>query len=307
MRINLPEQSLPRIGREAAALRLPLERILVGYRGERANREETAVRRHYSMIRNVYNCYFYPGRDWVAEYRDLQGFTPEMFQLYLESGYYRQGERFYVPVCITCQECIAVRLPVEEYRASKSQRRIWRDNQDLRVVVAKPSFTEEKFRIYQQYHANTWGWSTEDPEQMERHLLRDWGESWEFSYYEGDRLLGFGIVDETPDSANSAYFVYDCDKKRGLGIFSLMWELEWCARRGKKFLYLGPYVALARCMDYKVSFRPFDFRLGDGSWQRFQDKDEAQREIVARSGGCRKGHPCSTQACEVAVPAPVAQ
>ena len=233
------------------------------------------MRRHFSLIRNVQNCYFYPGREWMAEYRELKGLTGELFELYLEAGYYRQGERFYIPVCTNCHECVSIRLPVQDFKPGKSQRRIWRQNQDLRVHVAKPTYTKAKLEMYQSYHAENWGWSTNDPEQLMRHMLRDWGGSWEFSYWEGDKLLGFGVVDETPTTANSAYFVYDCDKKRALGIFSLMYELEWCRQQGKEHLYLGPYVTLATCMDYKVMFRPFELRMRDGSWKRFESKEDA--------------------------------
>jgi len=236
------------------------------------------MNKNFSIIRNVENCFFYPGRMWMAEFRQIREMSGETFQSHLESGYFSRGMDFYKPICSTCQECIPVRLPVAEFRPSKSQRKLWRQNSNLEVRVAKPQYSEERLELYSHYHRDRWGWVSVEAEilrpHFQEHLIIDWGGAWEISYWLEGQLLGFGLVDETPEGANSRYFVYDPElgKARGLGIYSLMREIEWCKQRNKEYLYLGMYVASSPSMSYKVDFRPFELRLPGGAWVRVEDR-----------------------------------
>ncbi|CAN0227522.1 unnamed protein product, partial [Phaeothamnion confervicola] len=229
----------------------------------------SGVGKSFAFIRNLPGCYFYPAQNWTAEYRQVAELSAEEHERHMEAGYFRQGQSFYTTVCDTCQECIPIRIPVGAFRPHKSQRRILRDNADLRVEVRKPSFSLAKFQLFQKYQKERWNMPVQHPEELFHYMLTDWGGAWEFSYWEADRLLGFGILDEMPDSGNSRYFVYDCEKARGLGIFSLLQELEWCQQHGKTHLYLGMYVPSHPSMDYKASFRPFELRLRPDGWMRF--------------------------------------
>lgn len=249
------------------------------------------MNKNFSIIRNVENCFFYPGRVWMAEFRQIAGMSGASFQSHLESGYFSRGLDFYKPICSTCQECIPVRLPVAEFRPSKSQRKVWRQNSDLEVRVAKPSYSDQRLDLYARYHRNRWGWVSVEAEilrpHFQEHLIIDWGDAWELSYWLDGQLMGFGLVDETPQGANSRYFVYDPDLgKRGLGIYSLMREIEWCQRRSKEYLYLGMYVASSPSMSYKVDFRPFELRLPGDGWVRVEDR-KGLDGLVPNRGGCQ--------------------
>jgi arginine-tRNA-protein transferase len=238
------------------------------------------MNKNFSIIRNVENCFFYPGRTWTAEFRQILGMTGESFQSHLEAGYFSRGIEFYKPVCSRCQECVPIRLPVAHFRPSKSQRKLCRQNSDLQLRIGKPRYSDERLDVYARYHRSRWGWLSVDPEVLKphfcEHLVTDWGGAWEFSFWLHDRLLGFGIVDETPSAANSRYFVYEPElgKQRGLGIYSLLKEIEWCQQLGKSHHYLGMYVASSPSMNYKVDFRPFELRQSSGEWQSLADRRE---------------------------------
>lgn len=251
------------------------------------------MNKNLSIIRTVENCFFYPGRTWRAEFRQIMGMSGDDFQAHLEAGYFSRGLDFYKPVCGNCQECVPIRLPVADFRPSKSQRKLWRQNSDLEMRIARPCYSDERLDIYARYHRTRWGWLSVDPEVLRphfrEHLIADWGGAWEFSFYDNGRLLGFGIVDETPTAANSRYFVYEPDlgKSRGLGIYSLMREIEWCQQRAKIYHYLGMYVATSPSMSYKVDFRPFELRLANGDWQALSDR-KGLNGPATNSGRCQK-------------------
>lgn len=251
------------------------------------------MNKNFSIIRNVENCFFYPGRTWTAEFRQIMGMNGDAFQAHLEAGYFSRGVDFYKPVCRSCQECVPIRLPVAQYQPSKSQRKLARQNSDLQLRIAKPSYSDERLDIYARYHRSRWGWLSVDPEVLKphftEHLIADWGGAWEFSFWLEGRLLGFGIVDETTSAANSRYFVYEPDlgKQRGLGIYSLMREIEWCQNRQKDHHYLGMYVAASPTMSYKVDFRPFELRLPSGEWQPVANR-KGLNQRPANKPGCPK-------------------
>ena len=53
----------------------------------------------------------------------------------LDQGFRRSGNSVYHPICHNCESCIPIRVDVNRFAPSKSQRRTWRRNQDLRVVM----------------------------------------------------------------------------------------------------------------------------------------------------------------------------
>jgi arginyl-tRNA--protein-N-Asp/Glu arginylyltransferase len=238
------------------------------------------MRKNFSVIRTVEDCFFYRGRPWRAEFRPLLEMPADLFELHLESGYFVRGIDFYKPVCSTCSDCIPIRVPVARFQPSKSQRQLRRKRADLEVRINKPFFSEEKLAMYSRYHQLRWGWSSSSLAALrphfEEHLLMDWGGALEFSYWQKDQLVGYGVVDETPSACNSRYFVYDPEvgSKLGLGVLSLLCELDWAKTQGKEHCYLGMYVASSTRMAYKIDFRPFQLRLPDGEWREFAGPDE---------------------------------
>ena len=251
------------------------------------------MNKNFSIIRNVDNCFFYAGRTWTGEFRQILGMNAETFESHLEAGYFSRGIEFYKPVCQTCRECVPIRLPVADFRPSKSQRKLARQNADLELRIAKPRYSHERLELYARYHRSRWGWLSVDLDVLKphytEHLVADWGGAWEFSFWLNHKLLGFGIVDEANQAVNSRYFVYEPElgKQRGLGIYSLMCEIEWCQSQGKSHHYLGMYVETSPSMSYKVGFRPFELRLPSGEWTRVADR-KGLTGPVARGLGCPK-------------------
>lgn len=232
------------------------------------------MRRNFSLIRNVEDCFFYRGRPWRAEFRLLKDLSPQDFEDHLEAGYFVRGIDFYRPVCSECQDCIPIRVAVQDFQPSKSQRQLLRKGASLELRVQKAAFSWDRLLLYSDYHQKRWGWMQVAPEALkphfEEHLMQDWGGALEFSYWQEDRLVGFGVVDEAVTACNSRYFVYDPEvgTRLGLGSYSLLRELQWCKEQGKTYHYLGMYVPSSPRMQYKIDFRPYELRQPDGSWKR---------------------------------------
>jgi len=66
-------------------------------------------------------------------------------------GFRRSGEHIYRPWCDACGECKSVRVPVDNFNASKSQKRVLKRNQDLHVSFHMPSSSDEIYALYADY------------------------------------------------------------------------------------------------------------------------------------------------------------
>jgi arginine-tRNA-protein transferase len=154
---------------------------------------------------------------------------------------------------------------VDQFQASKSQRRVLRKNADISVVVQAPSVTAEHVRIFNAYHADMSerrGWSenaTSREDYENSFLIGMWPFAREMLYLRDGRLIGVGLVDVTLDALSSVYFYHDpAWRDAGPGTFSVLQELEFCRRTGRRFNYLGYWIEACPSMTYKSRFGPHE-------------------------------------------------
>jgi len=135
--------------------------------------------------------------------------------------------------------------------------------------IDRPCLTEEKWSLYRRYlrhrHDGTMG---EDYDDLANFLYRSPVRTLEVTYRVGERLGGVGIIDVSSRAVSTVYFYFDPDlSRRSLGVFSVLWEIEWCRARGMSHYYLGFYVRGARSMSYKADYRPHELLGADGRWR----------------------------------------
>jgi arginine-tRNA-protein transferase len=192
----------------------------------------------------------------------------------MDAGFRRSGTFIYQPACRGCRECRPIRVPVEEFRPSKSQRRAWRRNADVVVAVGPPEPTEEKFDLYARY-ARDWHGKPEPetPESFIDFLYTSPVDTVEMVYRDASgKLLGAGICDACERSLSSVYFYFDPrERRRGLGTFSSMWEIAFARRSRIPYYYVGYWIRECHAMSYKSHFRPSELLGTDGVWRRKED------------------------------------
>ncbi len=217
-----------------------------------------------------HDCPYLPGR--VARSRAFlaSALSAETYHRFMDAGFRRSGTMIYQPICSGCRECKQLRVPIERFETSKSQRRCWRRNQDLSVTVAEPEPTDEKFALYQKYQVK---WHEkpdgDDRESFEAFLYDSPVQTAEFCYRNGEgKLIAVGICDVSRDSLSSVYLYHDPDEhRRGLGIFGALYEIARAKAAEIPFYYLGFWVHGCGAMEYKATFRPCQILHPDGTWQ----------------------------------------
>jgi len=195
----------------------------------------------------------------------------------LEQGYWRRTDVVEKPVCRECKACQAIRVPVNLFEMSRSQKRCWKRNRDLTVEVIDYKVDAELLELFRSYLIGRHGWGTKAGEERLEPLI-DWyahrlGRSpvkcKAFKYRLDGKLVGLSVCDDSKGTLYSAFFAYDlAEMKRGLGNFSVLYELEWCRAAGKTYYYMANLIEGFEPSDYKMAFRPYEVRGDDGVWRR---------------------------------------
>lgn len=240
------------------------------------------ARRDYPQTRVVQDrfeeCIYRPGQVARCPARlPVQRLSPEQLDMLLEEGDQRVGGTVFRTDCPFCNACEPVRVDVPAFVQSRSQRRVWKKNQDLRVELAPPTLSRRRVHLWNR-HRQARGLMTDmsrrDPLGYQEWLVDSCAVTREVRYYLEHRLVAVSVLDFGREGANSAYCYYDPRfASRSLGVYSVLWELEHCRSLGMRWYYLGLWVADCAALRYKTNYLPHE-RLIRGRWVRFVDPVE---------------------------------
>ena len=224
---------------------------------------------HFRLVESPRQCSYIESETASLEYRLFPSLTPAQVQTLLERGWRRFGVHVFRPACETCQKCVPIRVNVNRFKPTKSQRRNRKRNSHLTVSLASPAVTEEHVDLYNRWHVDMTarrGWNkqaTTPRDYWESFLMGKFESLKELRYFDGDRLIGVGLIDVLPDAISSAYFFHDPEwRDLGPGTFSLLCEIDLAQRLGLSWLYLGYWIDECPSMSYKNRFQPAEIHVG---------------------------------------------
>jgi arginine-tRNA-protein transferase len=213
-------------------------------------------------------CAYLPGLPAMLDVRLLTDVSPTETERLIERGWRRFGPEYFRPICRGCAECVSLRIPVREFRFSKSQRRVVRKCDKVRVEICAPRADSQRVALYRKWHATreqACGWQPNplDEEGYRRQFCFSHACGREMTYWVNDRIVGVGLVDEMPRSLSSTYFYFDPDFARlSLGVYSALCEISLALQLGKSYVYFGYRVTGCKSLVYKSAFRPNELLLG---------------------------------------------
>lgn len=218
-----------------------------------------------------YPCSYLPeqqARSQVAIPGDL--IDASVYSQLVRAGFRRSGLFTYRPHCDRCRACVPVRVRAAEFTPNRTQRRTWRDYQQLQVELMPLSYNEEHYLLYRNYqqsrHAGG-GMDEDSREQYRNFILKSNVSSFlaEFRDQAGS-LKMVSLIDELDDGLSSVYTFFDPDPRASLGTFNVLWQMALCRKLELPYLYLGYWIGASRKMNYKTRFQPLE-GLQDGKWQ----------------------------------------
>lgn len=223
---------------------------------------DAAQKTHFFFTTTPMPCPYLEGRTERRMVTELMGgdVTDLNDRLSL-AGFRRSHTIAYTPVCDGCAACVSVRVPVRDFRPSKTQRRIASRNADLIAEECAPLATPEQYALFKQYidarHGD--GDMALMGEADYRALVEETpvrSSLIEFRDAHGTMVAGC-LTDRLQDGFSAVYSFFDtAQSARSLGTFMVLWLIERARLQGIDFVYLGFWVQGSTKMDYKRNFRP---------------------------------------------------
>jgi len=185
----------------------------------------------------------------------------------IKRGWRRFGNYYFHPICNGCSECKSVRIDVENFKLTKSLRRIIKRNKNIDIFIQSPTITSEHLNLYHKYHYfkhHKDGWRGKNisaREYFENFVEGAHQFGKEVLFYDKDRLIGVDLIDILDDGISAIYFFYDPYPpydKLSLGIFSLLVQIKLAKMYNKKWIYLGYWVDGCKAFKYKERFEPME-------------------------------------------------
>ena len=228
-------------------------------------------------------CPYLPGREERKVFTHLVGTRARDLNDVLSQGGFRRSQSIaYRPACETCRACVSVRVVVDDFRPSRSFRKVMSHNSDLigEALPARPR--SEHYALFRSYlderhpeggmatmSALDFAMMVEDT-HVETALIeyRRRGPDSGFTGRGQGDLFAMALTDTLSDGLSMVYSVFDPSLvPRSLGTFMVLDHIERARRLRLPYVYLGYWVDGSPKMAYKERFQPQERLLPQG-WER---------------------------------------
>jgi arginine-tRNA-protein transferase len=213
-------------------------------------------------------CHYLPGASMTTEARVMIDVSPEELDELLSLGWRRFGPVYFRPVCTACSECVSVRIPLATFAPSANMRRVQRRGRHLSLRYGKPVCDERRLALHRKWHlfrqeARGWEAGELDRESYSIQFCFPHASARELTFWDGDRLVAVGLVDETPSALSAVYCYYDPDDEQlSPGTLNVLACVDRARRRGLSWVHLGYRVADCPSLRYKGRFQPQEQLVG---------------------------------------------
>ena len=228
-------------------------------------------------------CPYLPKKQERKVFTHLAGPSARPLNDLLTQGGFRRSQNIaYRPACDGCAACVSVRVVVDEFTPSRTQRRVLKRNADIVGVPMSLDPTNEQYDLFRQYVDGRHGGGgmaqmtvldfammiedtfvdTRVVEYRKRNggILGDDGE-------EGE-LVGVALSDALTDGVSLVYsFFAPGEDRRSLGTYMILDHIARARAKGLPYVYLGYWVPGSAKMSYKARFQPQE-HLHHAGWAR---------------------------------------
>ncbi|MCA1624489.1 MAG: arginine-tRNA-protein transferase [Acidobacteria bacterium] len=203
--------------------------------------------------------------------------SPQRMDALWENGWRHFGTQFF-RYNLALQEgkicrVLPLRIRLSDFSFSKSQRRIFKKNQDLQTVVRPIEITDEKENLFERHKRR---FKSSVPASLYDFLSFDAAktpcEALEICAYKNEKLLAASFFDVAARATSGIYAVFEPEEtSRSLGIFTMLLEIDFALAKGKSFYYQGYAYEGNSFYDYKKRFHALEKFDWNKHWENFAD------------------------------------
>ena len=179
----------------------------------------------------------------------------------MHEGFRRSGDQIYRPHCLQCHACQSLRVLAQEFIPSKSQKRLLKKNQHFKVKFSD-SIQDNYYPLYESYINTLHSDGSMYPanyQQYANFITCNITKQLFMEVWDQDKLISVAVTDDLADALSAVYTFYDPSyRKSGLGVFSILKQIEQTQILNRKYLYLGYQIDDCPKMNYKNRFFPYE-------------------------------------------------
>ena len=166
---------------------------------------------------------------------------------------------------------LPLRVDLKRFTFSKGQRRNLRRNAELELTIGPLGVTDESRNLFEQHRLR---FAEGRPERLEDFVPATASaspcETFQLSVRDGERLIAESYFDLGERCASSVFAMFDpAITAAGLGIFTLLKEIEHSLDLGLDHFHLGYAYDGESFYDYKKRFRATEYFDWKGNWREF--------------------------------------
>ena len=219
---------------------------------------------------NAHPCSYLEGQEASTIFVDPnRRISARLYTELSNVGFRRSGSHLYRPHCEDCKACLAARVPVEEFKATRQQRKTWNRNQDLEIKLLRSINSDQCYALYERYiQVRHWQGDMYPPtrEQYDSFLCTSFAKSHNYGFWLDDKLIAVAVTDRLDTGLSAIYTFYEPDyPRRSLGVMSILWQIHRTQEMGLPYLYLGYWIKNCDKMRYKSNYRPLQLLI-DQKW-----------------------------------------
>lgn len=198
---------------------------------------------------------------------------PAELDRWLSRGWFRSGSlMFRAPVLQLhgqLRQLVQIRVPLAGHVLPRSRRRILRRNRErFRVEIGPARVDEARQRLYERTRERFIDFVAKDLEVLAIGEIPDVFDIREVRVFDGDELVALSYFDVGRRAVSSALGLHDPRyRKWGLGIYTMLEELEFSRQQGARWYYPGYVVPGLAAFDYKLSLGAVQYFDGRGRWR----------------------------------------
>lgn len=213
-----------------------------------------------------HDCSYLPDRQANSLFVDPEKqMTADIYSELIQQGFRRSGNYVYTPYCKKCHDCIPVRLNIQKFVLSSSQKRCINKNESLTVATKKPLYDKAQYQIYADYVVSRHPGGGMDKPNNDKYLdflTSKWSNTVFFEFQDNSKAIAIAVTDIVDNGLSAVYTFFDPTpehQKRSPGVYSILWQIEEARRRNLQWLYLGYWIKNCHKMSYKENYQPLEY------------------------------------------------